>query len=250
MRHRGNEVRVDAADRDDRRAEPGGVANEPGPCAGAAGMARGGKDGSHQEKVGALLDGPLGLLDRVHRPPHPADRKAGPGLRGGEIVGTELDALGTDRPGDVGIARIRVETDYLSFFHPASTIRRDNALIAERLAGTQPIYVVIEGGEARSVTRLELLTAARDLQQFIDAQPGVDKTVGLLDYLGVVRRLLQDDAQLPSLPDSESEIEQLLQFMQAQPDPQACADGLGQLALDSGSRDNVSCVVIDVVETR
>jgi predicted RND superfamily exporter protein len=113
----------------------------------------------------------------------------------------------------VGIARIRVETDYLSFFHPASTIRRDNALIAERLAGTQPIYVVIEGGEARSVTRLELLTAARDLQQFIDAQPGVDKTVGLLDYLGVVRRLLQDDAQLPSLPDSESEIEQLLQFI-------------------------------------
>jgi len=29
---------------------------------------------------------------------------------------------------------------------------------------------------------------------------------------------------------------------------QACAEGLGQLALDSGSRDNVSCVVIEVVE--
>jgi protein phosphatase len=44
--------------------------------------------------------------------------------------------------------------------------------------------------------------------------------------------------------------DQLLQFMQSQPDPQACADGLGQLALDSGSRDNVSCVVIDVAEAR
>ena len=30
---------------------------------------------------------------------------------------------------------------------------------------------------------------------------------------------------------------------------QECADGLGQLALDQGSRDNISCVVIEVVET-
>ena len=29
---------------------------------------------------------------------------------------------------------------------------------------------------------------------------------------------------------------------------QACADGLGQLALDSGSRDNVSCIVIEVID--
>lgn len=40
--------------------------------------------------------------------------------------------------------------------------------------------------------------------------------------------------------------EQLIEYMGTQPDPQACADGLVQLALDSGSRDNVSCVVIDV----
>lgn len=40
--------------------------------------------------------------------------------------------------------------------------------------------------------------------------------------------------------------EKLLEFMQSQPDPQMCADGLGQFALDSGSRDNVSCIVMDV----
>jgi protein phosphatase len=44
--------------------------------------------------------------------------------------------------------------------------------------------------------------------------------------------------------------DKLLQFLLANPDPQACADGLGQLALDSGSRDNVSCIVIDVTEDR
>src|SRR5205085_1558561 len=38
--------------------------------------------------------------------------------------------------------------------------------------------------------------------------------------------------------------DKLLQYMSAQPDAQACADGLVQLALESGSRDNVSTIVI------
>jgi protein phosphatase len=44
--------------------------------------------------------------------------------------------------------------------------------------------------------------------------------------------------------------DKLLDFIQQNPDVQQCADGLGQLALDLGSRDNVSCVVIEVTEAR
>lgn len=39
---------------------------------------------------------------------------------------------------------------------------------------------------------------------------------------------------------------QLLEFMEANPEPQACAEGLVKLALDNGSRDNVSCIVLAV----
>ncbi len=42
--------------------------------------------------------------------------------------------------------------------------------------------------------------------------------------------------------------EQILNFMLQTPDVQQCAEGLGQLALDCGSRDNVSCIVIDVTD--
>ncbi len=38
--------------------------------------------------------------------------------------------------------------------------------------------------------------------------------------------------------------------MKEKPDVQECADGLGQLALDQGSRDNVSCIVIEVAESK
>jgi len=41
--------------------------------------------------------------------------------------------------------------------------------------------------------------------------------------------------------------EKILQFVLSMTDVQMCADGLGQLALDSGSRDNVSCIVIEVM---
>jgi|SRR5262245_1024643 len=40
--------------------------------------------------------------------------------------------------------------------------------------------------------------------------------------------------------------EKLVQHAGNLPDPQGAADGLVQLALESGSRDNVSCIVIDV----
>ncbi len=44
--------------------------------------------------------------------------------------------------------------------------------------------------------------------------------------------------------------EQLANFIKEKPDVQECADGLGQLALDQGSRDNVSCVVVEVTESK
>lgn len=44
------------------------------------------------------------------------------------------------------------------------------------------------------------------------------------------------------------EDEKLLEFVLGQDNVQDCADGLGQLALDAGSRDNVSVIMVEVVE--
>jgi PPM family protein phosphatase len=56
------------------------------------------------------------------------------------------------------------------------------------------------------------------------------------------RFLLCTDGLHGVVPDDK-----LLQFILTQTDMQTCADGLGQLALDSGSRDNVSCIMIEVM---
>jgi protein phosphatase len=59
------------------------------------------------------------------------------------------------------------------------------------------------------------------------------------------RFLLCTDGLTGVVPD-----EQILNFVREQTDMQACADGLGKLALDAGSKDNVSCIVIEVVDTQ
>jgi len=42
--------------------------------------------------------------------------------------------------------------------------------------------------------------------------------------------------------------DKIMSCVEENADVQKCADALGQLALDSGSRDNVSCIVIEVAE--
>ncbi len=111
-----------------------------------------------------------------------------------------------------GIGRIQVETDYIGFFSEKSFVRTDNALIGERLSGTQPIYVVIDGDDRESVTKLETLTAMHELQEFIARQPGVDKTVSLLDYLSVVRRGLRP-GEKEAVPGSQAEVDQVLMLL-------------------------------------
>jgi protein phosphatase len=44
--------------------------------------------------------------------------------------------------------------------------------------------------------------------------------------------------------------DRILRFMAKHADVQNCADGLCQFAIDAGSRDNVSCIVIEVVESK
>ena len=111
-----------------------------------------------------------------------------------------------------GATRIRIETDYLKFFSPESVFRRDNRRIAEALGGTQPIYVTIEGDEPGAMQRLETLAAIRDLQQFIAEQPGVDGSLSLADYVGLVQGVLNPERGR-TLPENQADVDQLLLFV-------------------------------------
>lgn len=107
-----------------------------------------------------------------------------------------------------GATRVRVETDFLGFFDPRGQIRQENALISTRLAGTQAISIVVDGGSPQTATRLETLEGIRDLQNYVNGLPGVDKSISIVDFLEQLRHALDPEAE--PFPKSQAEIEQLL----------------------------------------
>lgn len=108
-------------------------------------------------------------------------------------------------------SRIRVETDYLGFFDADSSVRLDNRRITQKLGGTLPIYLVIDGDQPGAATRLEVLDAIRDLQEFVAGLPGIDGSLSLADYFSLMQRILNPDSG-DALPTSQAEIEQILLF--------------------------------------
>jgi protein phosphatase len=77
------------------------------------------------------------------------------------------------------------------------------------------------------------------------AEVGEGPEVKVVQLQAGDRYLLCTDGLSGVVPD-----EQLATFVREKESVQECADGLGQLALDQGSRDNISCIVIEVVESK
>ena len=109
------------------------------------------------------------------------------------------------------------------------TSSRLNAAEVDYIAGDCGARLFITS-KALAATAAEVFVASRGGIDVFDA--GTGKAQG----------------RWPGVPDGLTGVvpdEKLLEFISAQSDMQACADGLGQLALDMGSKDNVSCIVVE-----
>ncbi len=113
-----------------------------------------------------------------------------------------------------GLTRLRAENGWLTYFPPDGGVRRDEALIAGRVGGTQTLSVVVEGDGPGSIGRREALRALRDLEREIAQQPGVDKTYSLLDYLTLLQGTRSPGGST-KLPRKQEEIDALLQHVDA-----------------------------------
>jgi predicted RND superfamily exporter protein len=111
-----------------------------------------------------------------------------------------------------GSSRILVETDYLEFFSQESVFRRDNDRIGAALGGTQPLYITIDGPGRDAMKRLDVLNSIRELQQFVDQQPGIDSTLSFADYIAIMQGALNPERGR-GLPTQQAEVDQLVLFV-------------------------------------
>ncbi|MBM4259366.1 MAG: cyclic nucleotide-binding domain-containing protein [Deltaproteobacteria bacterium] len=95
------------------------------------------------------------------------------------------------------IPNIQVGSNFLSFFrksHPASIA---NEAVNNALGGGMAFYVVIDGNAPDLMRKEDTLRRIKDLQLYINVQPGVAKTLSFVDYCEALDRGIQ------ALPDEE-----------------------------------------------
>jgi len=82
-----------------------------------------------------------------------------------------------------GATRVQVDTDFLMAFREGSPVRESFAVIQSKLAGPNPVSVVITGPEAGYFRDFNAIRRVRDFQNFAEGLDGVDESLSLVDYL-------------------------------------------------------------------
>lgn len=82
----------------------------------------------------------------------------------------------------VGVPRIQVETDDLTYFRPDSPTRRDAHTLQDHFGGVRPLDVVLRG-EPGSFADPEVLGRIAAFQVWVTTLPGIDGTTSAVDLL-------------------------------------------------------------------
>lgn len=107
----------------------------------------------------------------------------------------------------VGIFRVRVETNPVSFFKPSTPVNRNFHDIYKDMSGSFPMNVVMSATLEDHFENPAHVAEIERLQVFLDKLPGVDKTISFADYLKLVNYVSNGyDAAYYALPEAAFEM--------------------------------------------
>lgn len=106
----------------------------------------------------------------------------------------------------LGARRIRVDSDFLSYFDPSSEVRRANEVINSEIVASNPFYLVVEGTGPALLEKWEVLRQIKDLQSFLLTLPGITSSISIVDYLELLEKGLQKSAEGDILIDEHGQI--------------------------------------------
>ncbi len=110
-----------------------------------------------------------------------------------------------------GARRLEVDNSMRELFPASGQIRRDDAVINARFAGSSTLRLLVEGDTDGVLQEPEVLRAIADLQRFLAGFPEVGHTVSVVDYLRQMDRVMRSDGRPDdALPESRRLVGQYL----------------------------------------
>ncbi len=128
-----------------------------------------------------------------------------------------------------GASQLRIDRSQVENFAPSEPVRIADELMNERFSGTAFLDVVIEADEPEGLLRADRMQRIRELQEFFETLPHVQKTVSIVDYLAALDRALVGtaDSELRQLPASDADIEQYIFVYEVSGDPTDLEEEIG-----------------------
>ncbi|MBI3670802.1 MAG: MMPL family transporter, partial [Acidobacteria bacterium] len=111
----------------------------------------------------------------------------------------------------MGVARIRINNNMISWFREKSAVRTADRMLNENLGGTATLYLVASAGHEDVMKDPAVLRSLQDLQRYLESKPLVGKTLSMADYVKRVNRIFHgDDPSYDTIPESKTAIAQYL----------------------------------------
>ncbi|MGH7790577.1 MAG: cyclic nucleotide-binding domain-containing protein, partial [Candidatus Binatia bacterium] len=106
----------------------------------------------------------------------------------------------------LGVPRIRVDSDFLSYFDPDAPVRRNHEVINRQIVGSNPFYLVVESTQPGALKRWEVLRRIKDLQQFLTTLPGISNSISIVDYMELLERGLNKSGEGDIIIDEQGQV--------------------------------------------
>ncbi len=105
-----------------------------------------------------------------------------------------------------GGARIQVDSDFLNYFDRTSPVRRDHEIINQQIVGSNPFYLIVEGGAPGALKRWEVLKKVKELQSFVGTLPGITGSISVVDYLELLESGLNKTGESDIVVDESGKV--------------------------------------------
>jgi len=123
----------------------------------------------------------------------------------------------------IGTFRIEVDNSFRTLFPASSHVRKDDALLNEKLPGTASLRILIEGNRENVIQQPEVLKAMSDLEAFMEKDPNLGGVTSITDHVKRMHQAMNNgDPAFYAIPDNPRLIAQYLLLYSASTGP----DGL------------------------
>jgi len=110
-----------------------------------------------------------------------------------------------------GISKLKIESSLKHYFSPELQVLKDDRALNQRMAGTNNIYLMIEGEEQDAIKDPDVLKAMDDLATFVQTQPHVGKVMSMAEFIKRMNQSMNaDDPAYYRIPDNRNTIAEYL----------------------------------------